>query len=246
MTSAKHIFIGGHRGAPTPPMPYDAEVEYLESTGTQYIDTGVVGRDGLHIEAVATRDIVATSGKNLFGVASGVTSFTTVSVNSSSGVITTGLNSLASTTSSDVYLVQDNNFHSFVLDTTGGSKYAKVDGVIIRSLDSHDTVQTERGMIIFGMRVINNAVLSSCRVSAFSVADTATGKTLVDLIPVRFTNEQGVSEGAMYDRVSGALFRNSGTGAFKFGTDIAGGGYKWLGYSPLRFSRSTRLWKEAA
>ena len=25
-------------------LPYDAEVEYLESTGTQYIDTGVVGR----------------------------------------------------------------------------------------------------------------------------------------------------------------------------------------------------------
>lgn len=45
-----------------------------------------------------------------------------------------------------------------------------------------------------------------------------------DMIPVRFTNEQGVSEGAMYDRVSGQLFRNSGTGAFSFGTDIAGGG----------------------
>ena len=40
-----------------------------------------------------------------------------------------------------------------------------------------------------------------------------------DSIPVRFTNEQGVSEGAMYDRVSGALFRNAGTGAFVIGPD---------------------------
>ena len=40
-----------------------------------------------------------------------------------------------------------------------------------------------------------------------------------DFIPVRFTNEQGVSEGAMYDRVSGQLFRNSGTGAFTVGPD---------------------------
>ena len=40
-----------------------------------------------------------------------------------------------------------------------------------------------------------------------------------NLIPVRFTNEQGVSEGAMYDRVSGQLFRNSGTGSFVIGPD---------------------------
>jgi hypothetical protein len=42
---------------------------------------------------------------------------------------------------------------------------------------------------------------------------------MCDLISVRFTNEQGVSEGAMYDRVSGAMFRNAGTGAFTIGPD---------------------------
>lgn len=42
---------------------------------------------------------------------------------------------------------------------------------------------------------------------------------VLDLIPVRFTNENGVSEGAMYDRVSGQLFRNAGTGAFIIGPD---------------------------
>ena len=40
-----------------------------------------------------------------------------------------------------------------------------------------------------------------------------------DFIAVRFTNESGVSEGAMYDRVSGELFRNAGTGAFIIGPD---------------------------
>lgn len=43
--------------------------------------------------------------------------------------------------------------------------------------------------------------------------------TVRDMISVRFTNEQGVSEGAMYDRVSGRLFRNAGTGAFTIGPD---------------------------
>ena len=31
--------------------PYYCEVEYLESTGTQYIDTGLVGRTGYTVEA---------------------------------------------------------------------------------------------------------------------------------------------------------------------------------------------------
>lgn len=33
------------------PLPYDAEVEYLESTGTQYIDTGVVGNNNCKVSA---------------------------------------------------------------------------------------------------------------------------------------------------------------------------------------------------
>lgn len=48
------------------------------------------------------------------------------------------------------------------------------------------------------------------------------GSTLVrDYIPVRFTNELGQSEGAMYDRVSRKLFRNAGTGSFIIGPDVA-------------------------
>ena len=40
-----------------------------------------------------------------------------------------------------------------------------------------------------------------------------------DFIPVKFTNESGETEGAMYDRVSGQIFYNQGTGAFVIGPD---------------------------
>lgn len=43
---------------------------------------------------------------------------------------------------------------------------------------------------------------------------------LRDFIPVRFTNENGIREGAMYDLVSGELFRNQGKGSFGIGPDI--------------------------
>ena len=71
------------------------------------------------------------------------------------------------------------------------------------------------------------------------------GIVKVDLMPVRITNENGVSEGAMYDRVSGELFRNAGTGAFvigpdKLGTELAGGGYKCVRRSWRSASRRSR------
>lgn len=45
------------------------------------------------------------------------------------------------------------------------------------------------------------------------------GQTMVDLIAVRFLNENGQQEGAMYDKVSKQLFRNKGTGSFTIGPD---------------------------
>lgn len=73
------------------------------------------------------------------------------------------------------------------------------------------------------------------------------GQLVRDYVPVRIMNEQGVSEGALYDRVTGQLFRRASTGTFGTGPDIAGGGREWLGYCSLpSCSLSTRLWKEAA
>ena len=53
----------------------------------------------------------------------------------------------------------------------------------------------------------------------YSVSFSTYGTNIGDFIPVRFTNELGETEGAMYDRVSGQLFRNAGTGAFVIGPD---------------------------
>lgn len=46
------------------------------------------------------------------------------------------------------------------------------------------------------------------------------GNIVIDYQPVRFTNEFGYEEGAMYDFVSGELFRNQGTGNFIIGPDL--------------------------
>lgn len=58
----------------------------------------------------------------------------------------------------------------------------------------------------------------SQQVSQFTLYDL-NGVALIDLIPVRFLNENGQQEGAMYDKVSKQLFRNKGTGSFTIGPD---------------------------
>ena len=62
-----------------------------------------------------------------------------------------------------------------------------------------------------------NKSLAKTRLTKVVFSDDNT--ILGSFIPVRFTNEDGVSEGAMYDKVSGQLYRNAGTGAFIIGPD---------------------------
>ena len=77
---------------------------------------------------------------------------------------------------------------------------------------------TDSGRFILLWNRANNSLAKTRLVRVvFSVDNTILGS----FIPVRFTNEDGVSEGAMYDKVSGQLYRNAGTGAFVIGPDKA-------------------------
>ena len=49
-------------------LPYDAEVEYLESTGTQWIDTGIVCSIGIGVKVdIAVLELNDTTYPQLFG-----------------------------------------------------------------------------------------------------------------------------------------------------------------------------------
>lgn len=239
------------RGAPPPPLPYDAEVEYLESTGTQYIDTGIGIAINLYCEVKFCFTVEPGSYENApFGANNGRVWIAFASRLGSIKALYCGTYSSFAryNVGGHVYVFDDMDWHVAKIDSTGGSYSAsfKLDDneAFVRRTAS-DSVTNN--MYLFGCNGTRITDRAKCRIGYCKIKSMTTNQLLADFIPVRFTNELGQSEGAMYDRVSGALFRNAGTGEFKFGTDIAGGGgYKWLVYSPLRFSRSTRLWKEAA
>ena len=236
MTSAKQIYLGSRRG---PALPYDAEVEYLESTGTQWIDTGVVGiAQGMQYEIKYRLNLFGQYTPvfgNYNGEDSDCVRIIAQSANNGMGYATIGGKAGISVAiplivGQDYIALLNLTTHSVTVNGTPYSVYSAGTG-------NYTTIG------LFSNRGTGSRAKGTCRIYYFLASKNSSVARY--LVPVRFTNEFGKSEGAMYDRVSGQLFRNSGTGVFVFGTDIAGG-YKWLGYSPLRFSRFSRLWKEAA
>ena len=218
MNAAAGIFLAARR---KPRLPYDAEVEHLESTGTQWIDSGIISEDVVSYEVRFKLGSTYT-GAGIFGalVQGSETTNNRVLQYKAENIIIVQRGSYS--TSSSVPL--DYNWHTasssssqIVIDSTTFSSRSCTNGGAFMALFSSGNVDTAVGQ--------GSVLISHARIWASDVL-------VRDFIPVRFTNEQGVSEGAMYDRANptvgmnpdgsprdDGLYRNRGTGAFLYGAD---------------------------
>ena len=192
-------------------LPYDAEVEYIESTGTQWIDTLVNADSNLSVEVTMAN--VGTPWNN---------------VNPMGAILMTPLrrHHLNFNNKTNRYGVcyYIGNGEYFV-----NSKYMPADGEIFTfkvdaisktfTLGSFigtfqdDTFDTGMSYWLFGRNGTTPPYLGSLRIYSATLWN---GNTLVrDFIPVR----KG-TVGYLYDRVSKRLFGNAGTGDFVLGPDV--------------------------
>lgn len=205
--------------------PYTKEVEYLESTGTQWIDTGIYGDDNLlmsvscmaTVQSAVLRNVASALDKShnsLFGY-----SFSIKIPKDTMEKYSTAPN----TTPTNTYNVDSvGKWHNVAIDTTSGAKKTFIDGIQVGTTNTGTAMKMETTVYLFAGNNNNggaNFFADGVRVSAFSIKDTITDEFLLHLIPVRFLNENGQQEGAMYDKVSKQLFRNKGTGSFTIGPD---------------------------
>lgn len=222
MNAAAGIFLAARR---KPKLPYDAEVEYLESTGTQVIDCAVSPSQSWRIEA--RMKFVAAVGRDqgLFGNYAVWTLGSFVARTGSywymwhgSG---TGLTNIAPA-SSDVWydVAASDSRTSGRTFAIGGTSHSWSGNTAYLANGNH------YALFAAGM---NYAKTSLEIASAKIYID---GVLARDFQPVRFTNELGQSEGAMYDRANptvgmnpdgsprtDGLYRNRGTGAFVIGPE---------------------------
>lgn len=194
---------------PTPPLPYDAQVEYLESSGSQYINTGVYLNTSNFEIGCSVADTYCLWGYCHQNVANG----TWLSIECTSSQKTAFFGRFGSN-----YMV---NMTSYI-QSSGNTFVYKQNGITVngttisKSLSIGSDNIANVPLIFFGrydfykrgVEWIDNSKFKS-----FYVKNN--NELVVDMIPVRVGQV-----GYMYDRVSGELFSNAGTGQFILGPDV--------------------------
>lgn len=199
-------------------LPYDAAVEYLQSTGTQYFDLG------LYNTPVRRWEIDFASTKR-----PGETFQSLIGVQGGGGIgrvscIIIGTNTSARFTLANIsaYSIRDediafasvaaaNDRHVYAVDSQSFS--ASLDSATIRGSAVANLVSFLPVYILARNTDGTVTNFASGRLYGMKVSDA--GTPVADCIPVRVG-----SVGYMYDRVSGRLFGNAGTGSFIVGPDI--------------------------
>ncbi|MBO4787056.1 MAG: hypothetical protein J5510_08315 [Prevotella sp.] len=188
------------------PLPYDAEVEYLESTAKSgfYIDSGIGRPTTFESAEIQTKvQFTSTAGRQIAG---------------STNDFYFGVNANRWECNYNTYKgTADTNIHDYSkrLSVTSNRLYLNVylDGNSIWSNNiSYSATQWGNNIGIFNYSVSSTA---GWQAKIYKVKIYVNDVLVRDYIPVRVG-----TTGYLYDIVSGTLFGNSGSGSFTLGNDV--------------------------
>lgn len=185
-------------------LPYDAEVEYLQGGQKSHIDTGIKASGILHIRTYLVDFFSSAAGywpfggrnaynNNAYGIfISSDTQRLTVAYNGN----TISLNKSSSYPSS-----------CWVEMKSGSIKVGSTTHTFAAK-----TFTSPYNVILFGLNNGGSVIRGISKIGKTFITD---GTTTLDLIPVRVG-----TVGYMYDKLSGQLIGNAGTGSFILGPDV--------------------------
>lgn len=194
---------------------YDAEIEYLESnmTDIQYIDLGLKGTPNVVVELKFSTTALSDVGQPIFGSRYSWGTNT----QGSAFILFIGRGDTKYTFqyghNGDVNQVSSVQYNSQTWHTATLRQNARIDSWTYNNVNYRFT--TPQNLTMFGSNFSGGAVNrgSNTRIAYCKVY--VGGTLTLDLIPVR---KNGI--GYMYDKVSGKLFGNSGSGNFILGDDV--------------------------
>ena len=195
-------------------LPYDAEVEYLESDGTAYIDTGFVPNQNTSVDAMFMK--TSTLGNFfLFGVRP------TSTEKSKEYAFLPYINQqvnfrFGNRNTSKSYLISIDT--KYKLYTSKRTFYLRdeQDTNLTSSTANSNTFNSEYSIRLFGEKIGSDGgnVTSFLRIYYFKITNNTT--LARDFIPVRVG-----TVGYLYDKVSKTLYGNANSsGAFTLGPDV--------------------------
>lgn len=186
-------------------LPY-IQLDYIESTGTQYIDTGYIPTINTDIKTRAS--VQYNSGSTpvaLFGYLSGNDPYNRYAVQYHKEVVYVAKGKTEG-------VISTIDYTKMCDIETKGSKYI-YDGNVISVAPLDFSVSNKLSIVLFARRTTNVNRHSKSKIEFFKIYEK--GALVMDLIPcIRKTD--GVV--CMYDNVSQSFFENEGTGSFVPGT----------------------------
>ena len=188
-------------------LPYDNEVEYLESTGTQWIDTGLTFDVSSVVDiAIGITPTATSSGDAFFygleNLGSG---------NIGLELYRTYFYFAAGTLEQNAGAATVGTRYDFLAHYESGNSWLKTNGTTTATLSNAFTKISSKTLFLFSRNTPSNP--ASAKIYSFKVYKN--NVLIRDFIPVRVG-----TVGYLYDRVSGKLFGNAGTGAFGYGNDL--------------------------
>lgn len=200
LTINRRRVMGGKR------LPYDAEVEYLEGSGTQWIDTGIVPNRDDVVMIVDAQKVQSVNDTICFGMKTYNQNDFAINLYGSVKLYWWygGRSGNVAINVTERHLYEIGN--SIRIDST------KIQDVTI----SNTFVGNSSKLTLFGMgnQSVPTGVNYPFYGRIFSSIIRYGNDVILDFIPVRIGQL-----GYMYDKVSGQLFGNAGTGDFIVGPD---------------------------
>lgn len=187
---------------------YKKRLLYLESTGPQYLDIGVVGKSGVKTFLDFELIDVNLADCIIFGSATAkwAARFYPVAVHTNAFVLGYGPRIVST------FAPVLNQRYAVESELSAGKQTMIVDGSTVISSATAGTIDTKLNMFLFGVNF--NGTLNQYGTSRIYSGWIEVGGVLVrDIIPVLDWDDVP----CMYDKVSGEMFYNAGTGEFLYG-----------------------------
>ena len=187
------------------------QLEYIESTGTQWIDTGFIANGGMILDA----KVLPVNNEMMLGSIAP----TAIDPNTTRNLI--------SYTSNGVYNLQKLNVYTSTyadagtspavihFDTTGTNFYCTVNGNVVVDMITSGTLTNQTTTVKISFSDYNSTTRSG---RYYYVKITAAdGNVVRDFVPARRASDNTIG---MYDTVTNTFFTNAGTGEFIAGPEV--------------------------
>ena len=197
-------------GSVTPVLPYDTEIEYLQSSGTQYINTGIKPTTNFKCEIKAQYVKNNNGFDTLVGCYDGTNYGVALGLQSTSGGNKLYLQFGGGSSFAASNVTTTTALHTFITQLSNNTLSISVDGTA--NTATYSGSLPNMNLFLFAR---NKATVGNFANAKIYYCKIWNGGNLVfDATPVRVGQV-----GYMYDKVSGQLFGNSGTGSFTLGND---------------------------